>query len=323
MERKVVVYGGGLIGSGWAAAFLLGGIDVTVYDISGGCLENTRARMRVLLERVSRMAPEAVPEEQVETYLRRVHYTCDAEEAVTGAAFIQENGPERLQVKQGMIETIERYNSSAVIATSTSGQRVTEIAANAKHPERILAGHPFNPVHLMPLVELCGGEKTSGEAVEKAYRLYSEIGKMPIVLKKECKGFVGNRLQAALNREVQDLVARGVCSVEDADRAVTYGLGMRLGLIGPHMVFELAGGEGGIAACLTKFEVSKELLADLAAWDVRPKEYYQMAVEGARAELAARPREMGDTHGGLEEFRDAGLLTLLKYHGLLKKWEGD
>ena len=321
MGYKITIYGGGLIGSGWATAFVLGGAAVTVYDINEDCLEGTKRRIRGMLENMSHSAPEMITAERIERCLSGIKYTADPAEAVRDAEFIQENGPERLPIKQSMIAEIERYNSTAIIASSTSGQKITDIAANALHPERIVAGHPFNPVNLMPLVEICGGEKTAPETIQRARKIYTSIGKVPIVLKKECKGFVGNRLQAALNREVQDLVARDVCSVEEIDKAVVFGLGMLLGLIGPHMVYELAGGEGGIAVCLKKFEVSRETLNDLAAWDVRPAQYYDMAVRGAAEEIAARSPVQGNTHTGLEAFRDEGLMRLLAYHGLSKKWE--
>ena len=321
MGNKITIYGGGLIGSGWAASFVLGGAEVTVFDINDDCLEGTKRRIRGMLENMSHAAPALITAERVESCLSGIRYTTDPEQAVRDAELIQENGPERLEIKQSMVAEIEKYNHTAVIASSTSGQKVTDIAANAAHPERIVAGHPFNPVNLMPLVEICGGEKTAPEAIERAKEIYTAIGKVPVVLRKECKGFIGNRLQAALNREVQDLVARDVCSVEEIDKAVVFGLGLRLGLIGPHMVFELAGGDGGIATCLTKFEVSKETLDDLASWDVRPAAYYEMAVKGANEEIAAREPAQGNTHAGLEAFRDEGIMRLLEYHGLSKKWE--
>lgn len=321
MSEKITVYGGGLIGAGWTVAFLLGGKDVTVYDINEACLKNTEQRIFVLMNRISELVPDVVSPERVEACRSKVRYTCDPEEAVRDATFIQENGPEKLPIKQSMVQTIEQYNTTAVIASSTSGLRITDIAQNAKHPERIVAGHPFNPVHLMPLVEVGKGEKSSDEAVEKACNLYKDIGKVPIVLNLEVKGFVCNRLQTALNREVQDLVVRGVCSVEDVDKAVTYGIGMRLGLIGPLMVQELAGGPEGIGMTLTKFGRSGEMLQDLATWTSWPEAFHKMAVDGIREEFAHRAPEMGTSHDSLESFRDIGLMKLLDYHGILKIWK--
>ena len=316
---NVTVYGGGVIGSGWTIAFMMGGKKVTVYDINEECLSSTKRRIEAWACRLYEIDPAAFDRELIEKRLGQIKYVCDVEDAVKDANFIQECGPEKIDIKRAMIGSIEKFNSKAVIASSTSSLTVTAIAEGALHPERIVAGHPFNPVHLMPLVEVCGGEKTSEESLCAAKTMYSEIGKVPIVLKKECPGFVVNRIQNALNREVQDLVLREVVSVEDIDNAVTFGMGIRLGLIGPHMVFELAGGDGGIDEYVAKYKPSKASLGDLAGWTERPAEYDSIAVEGTKEELRRRPDEKGNTHGTLERFRDKGLIELLAFHGLIKK----
>ena len=212
-------------------------------------------------------------------------------------------------------KTIEEFNTEALIASSTSGLVVTDIAATTKYPERIVAGHPFNPVHLMPLVEVCPGEKSDPDAVQCAYDFYQSIHKQPVILTKAVPGFIVNRIQLAMNREVQDLVNNGICSVEDVDKAVIFGMGLRLGLIGPHLVFELAGGNGGIEEFLGKYGSGN--LANLAAWTERPKEYDAKAVAGTKEELSHRTQREGKDHDSLATFRDLGLIYLLKYHGLL------
>lgn len=300
---KATVYGGGLIGSGWALCFLMHGVDVTVYDLDDQKLEDTRNNIENGLNFFMGPGIEVLTQKQKEECLTRISYTHDVRAAVENAGFIQENGPEKLTVKQSIIEAIEEFNSTAVIASSTSGLLITDIAAKAKHPQRIIAGHPFNPVHIVPLVELAKGENTSQEAIDKAYAFYKEIGKEPVVLLKECKGFIANSVQNAIYNESLDLVSRGVCTVEDLDKAVTFGPGVRWGLMGPYMVLELAGGKGGIRARMTKYDNTDKNI------DV------EKICEGVYSEFANRTPKQGKDHASLERFRDEGLIEFLKYHG--------
>ena len=147
----------------------------------------------------------------------RIHYTTSIAEAVTGAQFIQESSAEHYEVKWELVKAIEAASEpDAIIASSTSGLLVTEIAKNAEHPERFCGGHPYNPPHLIPLVEITKGEKTSERTVARAKAFYTAIGMEPVVLQKEALGFICNRLQMALYREVANLVLSGVCTIEDA-----------------------------------------------------------------------------------------------------------
>ena len=318
--NNITVYGGGVIGSGWAIAFLLGGKNVTVYDVNEECLSSTKERIESWYLSLSEIDPECFDKDRILKSLAGVVYTTDTEQAVASADFIQECGPEKLQIKQAIVKSIEEFNHTSIIASSTSGQTVTDIAAYASFPERIIAGHPFNPVHLMPLVEVCGGEKTSKDVLAKAKEIYASIGKMPVVLEKEIPGFIANRIQNALNREVQDLVLNGVASVEDIDKAVTFGIGIRLGIIGPHLVYELAGGEGGISDYVTKYRPSQKSLGSLANWTERPIEYDQLAINGTKEELLNRTPDKGNSHESLEHYRDKGLIEQLKFHQLTEKW---
>lgn len=300
---KATVYGGGLIGSGWALCFLMHGVNVTVYDLDDQKLEDTRSNIENGLNFFMKPGIEVLTQKQKEECLARISYTHDVRAAVENAGFIQENGPEKLTVKQSIIEAIEEFNSTAIIASSTSGLLITDIAAKAKYPQRIIAGHPFNPVHIVPLVELAKGENTSQEAIDKAYAFYKEVGKEPVVLLKECKGFIANSVQNAIYNESLDLVSRGVCTVEDLDKAVTFGPGVRWGLMGPYMVLELAGGKGGIRARMTKYDNTDKNI------DV------EKICQGVYSEFANRTPKQGKDHGGLERFRDEGLIEFLKYHG--------
>ncbi len=300
---KVTVYGGGLIGSGWAVCFLTHGVNVTVYDLDDEKLEDAKNTIEDILDFFTEPGIEVLTPKQREECLTRISYTHDVKAAVENAEFIQENGPEKLPVKQAIIETIEKFNSTAIIASSTSGLLITDIAAKAKYPQRIIAGHPFHPVHIVPLVELAKGDDTSQEAIDKAYGFYKEIGKEPVVLLKECKGFIANSVQGALYDAALDLVSRGVCSVEDVDKAVTFGPGLRWGLMGPYMVLELAGGKGGIRGRMMKFNNSDNSI------DI------ERICEGVNSEFANRSPKQGQDHKGLERFRDEGLIEFLKFHG--------
>jgi 3-hydroxyacyl-CoA dehydrogenase len=171
--------------------------------------------------------------------------------AVAGCAFIQENGPERVDVKRDLLAKISAaVPSDSLIATSSSGILISDIQDAAAYPERVLLGHPFNPPHLMPLVEVVGGRQTSEDAVKKALMFYESIGKKPIHIRREVKGHVANRLQAALWREAFHLVEQGIASVEDVDTAIAQGPGLRWALLGPFLNLHLSGGGGGIAHVL-------------------------------------------------------------------------
>ena len=168
-------------------------------------------------------------------------------EALSKADFVQENGPERPDFKMKLFADMDDAAPvDSIIASSSSGITPSVMQSKCKHPERILVGHPFNPPHIIPLVEVVGGTKTSPEAIQQALAFYASIGKKPIHLKKELPGHVGNRLQAALYKEIMYLIQQDVLSVEDADVAVSYGPGPRWGVMGPSLQWHLGGGAGGI-----------------------------------------------------------------------------
>ena len=215
-----------------------------------------------------------------------------------------------------MLAEIEKYTlPDTIIASSTSGLLITEIAKFAKYPGRCIGGHPYNPPHLIPLVEITKGEKSSPEAVKCAFDFYALLGKEPVILHKETLGFIANRLQMALYREAIDLVVRGVCSVEDIDKAVLFGPGLRFGIMGPNLIFHLGGGAQGIKGLLTHLHDSGELwLKDMARWTTEPEGWPDMAQEGVLCEIENRPAEFGKTTEEIIEFRDNMLTELLKLH---------
>ncbi|MBY0296889.1 MAG: 3-hydroxyacyl-CoA dehydrogenase [Methylobacterium sp.] len=299
--RRVAVIGTGVIGASWASLVLARGLDVTACDPSPGAEERLRAtvaRQWPALTAIG-LAAGASPE--------RLRFVAEPEAAVAGADFVQENGPERLEIKR---ETFRRLDAAAppdvVLATSSSGLTPSAIQTVCRHPGRVVLGHPFNPPHLVPLVEVLGGERTHEGAVAAAMAVYADLGKRPIRLKRELVGHVANRLQAALWREAFHLVGTGAASVADIDAAISHGPGLRWALMGPCLLNHLSGGPGGLAHTLDHLGPLMEAMwADLGDPRLTP-ELKDALVRGLGAELAGR-----DADAMLAE-RDAILIDLVR-----------
>jgi carnitine 3-dehydrogenase len=242
MINRVAVIGTGLIGTSWAAHFLAQGLDVVASDPDPAAEDRTRRSITGFWPALASLglAEGASPD--------RLAFTRDWASAVDGADFVQENAPEVAETKQELMRGLDGVAADdVIIASSSSGLLPSFLQATAvRHPERILVGHPFNPPHLVPLVEVVGGERTSPAAVRRAADIYRSLNKRPIVLRKELAGHVANRLQAALWREAFSLVLRGVVSARDLDAAISEGPGLRWALLGPFANLYLAGGEGGL-----------------------------------------------------------------------------
>ena len=243
---KVAVVSTGVIGASWVAHFLAHGLDVVATDPAPGAEDRLRADVAAhwpVLERIG-LADGSSPQ--------RLSFTADAAEAVADADFVQENGPEREDVKHALFAVLDAAaRPEVVVASSSSGMLPSVIARGApEHPERVLVGHPFNPPHLIPLVEVVPGEKTSEEAVGTAMAFYAAVGKRPIRVRREVPGHIANRLQAALWQEAYSLVERGVATVADVDTAISQGPGLRWAVLGPFLNLHLSGGPGGIAHVL-------------------------------------------------------------------------
>ena len=315
--RKVACVGAGVIGYSWALYYSLKELSVTVYDLTDEKLQLAKKRIHESL--VNLKQNDVVSENEIDEIESRISYTTSMEEAVKDVQFITESGPENYEVKQKMAEEMEKYTSSdTIIASSTSGLLVTEIAKNAKHPERFIGAHPYNPPHLIPLVELTRGEKADDHVLEVAKEFYQMIDKEPVVLQKEALGFICNRIQMAVYREVCNLVMKGVCTIEDADKAVTYGPGLRWAIMGPSLVFELGGGEGHIDGLMKHLNPSISLwLHDMADFKNFPEEFPEIARKGVDEALKNRPKEIGNDDQSLAEYRDKMLISLLKLHNKL------
>lgn len=315
--KIVACVGAGVIGYSWALYFSLKKLNVTVYDISDEALNLAKFRIHESLK--SLIDNNVVSNDESKEIEDRISYTTSMETAVKNAEFIVESGPENYDIKRQMVSDMEKYTSDdTIIASSTSGLLITEIAKNAKHPERFIGAHPYNPPHLIPLVEITKGEKTTDEVVDLAKEFYISIGKEPVVLQKEALGFICNRIQMALYREVCDLVMRGVCTIEDADKAVTYGPGLRWGIMGPSLVFELGGGEHGISGILKHLGPSINMwLNDMADFKELPMEFGEIAQKGVNEEIKNREESIGNDNKSLMEYRDKMLIEMLKLHGKL------
>lgn len=242
------VLGAGVIGASWAALFLASGRSVAVFDPDGAAERNVRAYIDRAWPAMTDLGltGRGTPD--------RITFHRSADEAVAGAGFVQENVPERLAVKQAIFAAIEPVlGGNAVIASSASGLTLSQMQGGWTDPARFVLGHPFNPPHLIPLVEVMGNDWTAPGVVERAEAFYQDIGKVTIRVQKEIPGHVANRLQAAIWREAIHLVQSGVASVGDVDKAVSAGPGLRWAAMGPTTLFGLGAGPGGLEAFCDHF----------------------------------------------------------------------
>src|SRR6059036_2525394 len=239
--HRIAIVGTGVIGASWAAQYLARGFDVVATDPAPNAEANLRKYVDEAWEQLTviGLSPGAARD--------RLSFTSSMKDALSNADLVQENGPERPDFKVKLFADMDDATPvDSLIASSSSGITPSVMQSQCKHPERILVGHPFNPPHIIPLVEVVGGAKTSPQAIQRAMAFYASIGKKPILLRKELPGHVANRLQLALYREVMYLIEQDVLSVADADAAVSWGPGLRWGIMGPNLQFHLAGGAGGM-----------------------------------------------------------------------------
>ena len=247
--QRVGIIGAGVIGGGWAAHFLRQGMQVTVWDPAADAEAKFRQRLaETIWPSLIKLGlhPNAAADNVV--------FTATLEEAVADAQFIQENTPERLPTK---IATLQAIDAAApidtVIASSTSGYLMSEMAINLQHPERCTVAHPFNPPYLMPVVEVVAGPETADDAHQWAVDFYRHTGKQPLKLTREVPGFVADRIMEAVWREILHMIDNDMATVEEIDMAVRYGPGLRWALMGPLTVLHLGGGEGGMAHLIHQF----------------------------------------------------------------------
>lgn len=299
--RRVAVVGTGTIGMSWAATFLARGFEVSASDPAPGAEARLRHFIDAAWPAMARLGPiAATPPYHL------LIFCADVEAAVAAADFVQESAPERETIKQALLARIDAaLPPEAIIASSSSGLLISNLQASCRHPGRVVIGHPFNPPHLIPLVEIVGGGQTAPATIERAIAFYLSIGKRPIHIRREVAGHVANRLQAALWREAVHLVATGVASVADVDTAISEGPGLRWALMGPHLTFHLAGGSGGMAHFLDQLGPPLEgWWDDLGSPSLTPEVRAALA-EGVAAEAGIRDID------ALAAERDRFLIDLL------------
>jgi len=299
--QRIAIVGTGVIGASWAAQYLARGFDVIATDPAPNAEANLRKYVDEAWPTLTEigLSPGASRE--------RLSFTLDMKEALANADFVQENAPERPDFKMKLYAEIDDITPvDSLIASSSSGITPSVIQSKCKHPERVVIGHPFNPPHIIPLVEVVGGSKTSPEAIQRAMAFYTSIGKKAIHLRKELPGHVANRFQAALYKEMLYLIQEGVLSVEDTDAAVSYGPGLRWGVMGQSLQWHLGGGEGGIQHFMEHLmDPLTGMMKALGTPQITP-ELKQTVIEGVLREAGNRSVDQ------LAQEENAVLVGLLK-----------
>jgi 3-hydroxyacyl-CoA dehydrogenase len=293
--RRVAVVGTGVIGASWAAQYLARGLDVVATDPAPNAEANLRQYVDEAWDALTTIGVSRGASRD------RLSFTSNMKEALAHADLVQENAPERPEFKIKLFADMDDVTpADSLIASSSSGITMSVMQSKCKRPERCVVGHPFNPPHLIPLVEVVGGTKTSPDAIRQAISFYASIGKKPILLHKELPGHVGNRLQAALYREIMYLIQQGVLSVADADDAVSWGPGLRWGCMGPSLQWHVGGGAGGIKHFMEHLmDPLQGMMKSLGTPDITPELKQTitdgvLAIAGKRsvAELAQEENEV-------------------------------
>jgi len=302
LERysKVAVIGAGVIGASWTAVFLAHGLSVLINDPR----DDVEAVVHDYIGKASStLEALGLPTKNLAAKLR---FEADLARAVSDADLVQENGPERVEFKQDLWARVEPHvPAHALLLSSSSAKTATEQSIKMRNPGRLLIGHPFNPPHLIPLVEVVPGERTEPEAVADAVAFYKALGKVPRVLRKEIQGFVANRLQRAIFRECCHLVLEGVVTVDELDDVVTSSIGLRWAADGPFRSFHLGGGPGGFVSFFRQFAPGMEAAWKSQAAVMLDAKSQQIIIDQAEASFAATPPEK------LERERDKKQLAIL------------
>ena len=303
--HRIAIVGTGVIGASWAAYYLARGFDVVASDPA----PNAEANLRKYIDEAwSELTTIGLSQGASRD---RLSFSINMQEALSQADLVQENAPERPDFKMKLYAEMDEVTPvDSLLASSSSGITPTVIQSKCKHPERVVIGHPFNPPHIIPLVEVVGGSKTSPDAVQQAMKFYASIGKKPIHLRKELPGHVANRFQAALYREMLYLIEEGVLSVEDTDAAVCYGPGLRWGVMGQSLQWHLGGGAGGIKHFMDHLmDPLQGMMKALGTPSITP-ELKQAVIDGVMREASGRSVDQ------LAQDENRVLIGLLKLRGL-------
>jgi 3-hydroxyacyl-CoA dehydrogenase len=307
--RRIAIIGTGVIGASWTALFLAKGLQVVATDIAPNAEATLRKFVEAAWPALERLGLSPGASQS------NLKFTAALAQAVVGVDLVQENGPERIDFKQKLYGQLdELLPPDVIIASSSSGLTMSEIQKGAaSHPERCVIAHPFNPPHLIPLVEIVGGAKTSETTIERVAEFYTGLGKHAVRLRKEVPGHVANRLQAALAREVYYLVAEGVVSAADVDTALCWGPGLRWGIMGNMMLNHLGGGPGGIEHFFQQFTGPMTAWWKVLGQPVLTPEVQKKLIDSVRAEVGSR------SIAELEAQRDEVLLGLIELRAKAEK----
>ena len=304
--ESIAIIGTGVIGSSWAAFYASKGFQVKMWDVDAELCQKGYQQAVDIIRLLQ--VQGILSGDKGEASISRIGSTSGLEQAVENVQLVQESVAENYEIKQQVFKSLDAHTEANVIlASSSSGLLMTPIQQVTDHPGRCLIAHPFNPPHLIPLVELVPGDGTDEQTISKMKVFYEELGKVPVVLKKAVPGHIANRLALALWREAVDLVVQGIASVEDVDKAVSAGPGLRWAVMGPHMIYHLGGGAGGMDHFIDHFAPAvKVWWESLATWTTLPPEAKTMLVDGLKAEIGDR------TLSDMNRRRDEKLIKILK-----------
>ena len=304
--KTVGILGAGTIGSSWATFFATKGMKVRVHDVDRTVEEKGVIKAHANLDALVEYG--LVGKEQLVTLKGNIVSSGSMSALVDGADYIQESAAENYEVKAKVFSEMDRLSApETILASSSSGLLMSVIQESAKRPERCIIAHPFNPPHLVPLVELVPGKKTASAIVERIKKFFEGLGKIPVVLKKEIPGHIANRLAAAIWREAMDLVLTGAATVEDVDKALCAGPGIRYALMGQHMIYHLGGGEGGYGYFID--HIGKAFGAywrEMATWSEISEDSKQILVKGVMEAMHGRDA------AEIARWRDEKIVGLLK-----------
>ncbi|QDV51639.1 3-hydroxyacyl-CoA dehydrogenase family protein [Gimesia fumaroli] len=288
--QEIGILGAGLIGASWASFFAAQGLNVRIYDVNETvkqkALDVARANLQGLVD-LKLLTPE-----EMQHAVSNMRLVDSLQELLAEIDFVQESVIEDYAIKADVYREFEQHApDTAILASSSSGLLMTRIQSVLKHPARALIAHPFNPPHLIPLVELVPGEQTAASTVETVKNYFLKLGKHPVILNKEVPGHIANRLAAAVWRESLALLDEGVASVEDIDAALCQGPGLRWAMMGQHLIYELGGGAGGYQKFIDTIGASfEEYWNDMQTWTSIPESAKQKAVAGTQAYLKQKSR---------------------------------
>lgn len=300
-KGKIAFIGSGMIGTGLAINFLTHGYDTAL---------QTRRQVDLARQRIKEMLAtlvenNVISQKESDEAFTRCTITTSIEDAATGACFVQEAGPENVDSKRELISEIEKYIDADVpIASASSAFIPSQLQEGAQHPERILVGHPYLPAYIIPLVEMCGSDVTSLKAIEKAKAFYTDAGKEVIVARKEKSGCIVNRLSWAANAEAKKTVTEGICTVEEIDKAIMYGPGLRMAVLGQITTIGIGMGEDGYFNASKKYGIAMTPEAEMIAL-------------GYQAALVARNPDTGNDYASVSAWRDKMLIEILRLENKL------